>query len=384
MASIRQDSKSKKWLVDFKKGFRRKRLYFNSRRDAEDFRRDLLLRDNGFVSDDIKPLPLEEAVSRYSTTISSVKAPRTQRFEGIVFREFLKYFGKAQLHEITLTEIQGYQAFLRKVRLGQSVNRQFNTLKHFFKTCMDWKCIGEDPCTALKRLPETQQKAKRVLRLEELSKIFQIAQPWLRDILWFSLISGARRSQSCAIRWSSIDLKGKYIHLEASEGFDPKDREANTLPMSLDMIEFFTDLYEHARRRFKAKYDDHVFLDQEGNPILPDRLTHEAHKLLKSQLGLEHGAVHIFRRTSVTLRHQLGVSLDDVRKISGHSNVKTTMLYVASEPEHLRAQMDKTPLVKPFWLGKKTGDSMAANGSKSKTELSELFDEPCKCVDLFS
>ena len=354
MASIRQDPKSRKWIVDFKKGLSRRRLFFTSRRDAEDFRREFLLRDSGCIDPKLEQKSLGEAVDRYLKAVTAVKAPRTQTFESTVFRNFQSYFSRnVSIHDFGLAEAQNYQAHLKKNQLGQSVNRQFNTLKHFFKTLHEWHWIIENPCVNLKKLPETGQKAKRVFRVEELSLLFQAAKPWLRNILWFTLVFGTRRSQSCALRWDSVDLHGKFVHLEASEGFDPKDYEPNSIPMNSDMFEFLSELNIEARKRFKAKPNDHVFLDDLDNPILPDRLTHESHKLLKSVLGLEHGAVHIFRRTSVTLRHRQGVSLNDVKSIAGHSNVKTTALYLVSEPEHLREQLDKTPLLKPFWIKKK-------------------------------
>ena len=93
---------------------------------------------------------------------------------------------------------------------------------------------------------------------------------------------------------------------------------------------------------------DFVFLDDRNEPIRPDRLTKEAKKLMKRTLGLTSGAVHILRHTSLTIRHRQGVSLDDVRAIAGHANIKTTMLYLHSEPEHLRKELYRTPIIEPF------------------------------------
>jgi site-specific recombinase XerD len=354
MASIRQNAKTKRWLVDFKKGFRRKRFSFYTRREAEEFKRELLLNNLGIDTETQDRFLLSEAVDSYINSVTSVKATHTQRLEQIVFRDFKSYFQKAFLNEIGLAELQEYQGHLRSTILGQSVNRRFNSLCHFFKTCVDWKLIKENPTDNLRRLPSTCQKAKRALTTGELQKLFDSATPWLRDVLWFIFVYSLRRSQAAYLRWGAIDFNKRYVHLESSPGFDNKDYDSNTLPMTDDVEVFLKDLYEKARKSFKAKPNDYVFLDDRGEQIHPDRLTNCAKKLMKNVVGIENGAVHILRHTSLTMRHRQGVSLDDVRVIAGHSNVKTTMLYLHSEPEHLREAMSKTPLFKPNWNLKKS------------------------------
>ncbi len=85
-----------------------------------------------------------------------------------------------------------------------------------------------------------------------------------------------------------------------------------------------------AEKVSKASPNDFVFVDDRGVPIRPDRLTKEAKKLMKTTLVLTSGAVHILRHSSLTFRHRQGVSLDNVRAIAGHSNIKTTMLWLLS------------------------------------------------------
>ncbi|NBX67480.1 MAG: site-specific integrase [Proteobacteria bacterium] len=80
-------------------------------------------------------------------------------------------------------------------------------------------------------------------------------------------------------------------------------------------------------------------------------------------MGLESGAVHILRHTSLTLRHRAGVSLDTVRQIAGHANIRTTQIYLQSDNEHLRREMSRTsplPLKLVEWKG-----VMAPNGTNN-------------------
>ncbi len=371
MAAIRQDKQVNKWIVDFKRGKVRKRFYFNTRREAEEFKKTLVLRGLGIGPEEgeIKPISVAEAVERYLQTVTVTKGKATQYFERIVFREFCDFFHNTLIDDLSLADIQDYQAHLRRKRLGQSVNRRFNTLCHFFNQCSLWHLVRNNPAENLKRLPSTRQKAQRALTEGELRILLGAAKPWVRDILWFILVCGLRRSQACFIRWGAVDVRNKYVHLESSEGFDNKDYEANTLPLTETTEMMLKGLLEQASLSGKLKADDLVFLDDRGKQIRPDRLTKEGKKLLKATLGITSGAVHILRHTSLTLRHRQGVSLDAVRAIAGHSNVRTTMLYLHSEPEYLRKEMTRTPLVNPFWISPDLanfGENVAANGSEHK------------------
>lgn len=93
--------------------------------------------------------------------------------------------------------------------------------------------------------------------------------------------------------------------------------------------------------------------------IRPDRLTHETKKVMKRDLGIFSGGIHLFRHTSITLRHRQGVSLDTVRAIAGHADVKTTQRY---EPEYLRQELSRTTLFPLEGVGK----SVELGGTKEK------------------
>ena len=133
MASIRYDESRDGWVVDFRRGKLRNRLYFPSRREAQDFRTTLLLHKFGAPEgeNEQQKTPVREVIDRYKQTITSTKAPHTQYFEGLVFDDFSKAFGNMLLQEIKLADLQAYQARLRIKTLGQTVNRRFNTLCHF-------------------------------------------------------------------------------------------------------------------------------------------------------------------------------------------------------------------------------------------------------------
>ena len=54
--------------------------------------------------------------------------------------------------------------------------------------------------------------------------------------------------------------------------------------------------------------------------------------------------VHTLRHTFAMLMLEDGCDIYSLSKMLGHSDIKTTTIYLAASVEHLRSQMDKHPL----------------------------------------
>jgi site-specific recombinase XerD len=54
--------------------------------------------------------------------------------------------------------------------------------------------------------------------------------------------------------------------------------------------------------------------------------------------------IHKLRHTFATLMLEGGCDIFSLSKMMGHSDIKTTTIYLAASAEHLRAQMIKHPL----------------------------------------
>ena len=55
-------------------------------------------------------------------------------------------------------------------------------------------------------------------------------------------------------------------------------------------------------------------------------------------------SVHKLRHTFATLMLEGGCDIYSLSKMMGHSDIKTTTIYLAASAEHLRSQMTKHPL----------------------------------------
>lgn len=64
---------------------------------------------------------------------------------------------------------------------------------------------------------------------------------------------------------------------------------------------------------------------------------------MKNASGLEFG-IHKLRHTFATLMLEGGCDIYSLSKMMGHSDIKTTTIYLSASAEHLRSQMIKHPL----------------------------------------
>lgn len=155
-----------------------------------------------------------------------------------------------------------------------------------------------------------------------------------------------RRGKICALRWRDYD--GIYLHIRETvkrlkvdgvpeEGqprtrlvfnsvkTDSSERDLVVSPANQAFLESqrqrFDDLFGQA-----AGPDDFIIFSSTGGLTDPDNLSHYFSDLLDG-LGLPHVKLHALRHTFASRAIEMGVDIDSVSGILGHSNVTTTAYY---------------------------------------------------------
>lgn len=166
----------------------------------------------------------------------------------------------------------------------------------------------------LKRLPVPEAPHVDVISEKDQVRLLKAAKPWVRYLLWLAMKTGMRRGEIVNLRWGAIHFDksgGGFLFVEASEGFHTKSKRSRRLRLTSQMSDLFINLLKEAKERGKAGPNDFIFVTIAERPILPDRLTREARKVMKKVLGRKNGAVHILAPLSLN---------SDTSKRSGHRN----------------------------------------------------------------
>ena len=100
--------------------------------------------------------------------------------------------------------------------------------------------------------------------------------------------------------------------------------------------------------------------------FIPDRLTREAKKVLRSTLKREEGAVHIWRHSALTLMLQKGADIETVRRVAGHSSLTVTQRYVHSNDVVMLQAMSQLKAEYKFGENVSLGGTEAPKMSRQK------------------
>ena len=112
------------------------------------------------------------------------------------------------------------KAFTEKVRAGGKLGG--NTQLHYhrflssvFEKAVKWQLIDENPCRRTEA-PKAAEIEVEALQEEDVAKLLEALQDTPAQysvITQLALLTGARRGEICALRWSDIDLDAGVISI---------------------------------------------------------------------------------------------------------------------------------------------------------------------------
>jgi integrase/recombinase XerD len=151
-----------------------------------------------------------------------------------------------------------------------------------------------------------------------------------------SLALGLRAKELAALKWSDVyDDKGRVravVHLKTAYTKGGKTRDVFVSSPTL--------------RRVLEKYGDRdsllrliasgaaLFASQKGGAMTPSSMARFL-KNLYCEAGVPGASSHSGRRTLITRLAERGVDLKAIAQIAGHTSIRTTALYVESNPRRL-------------------------------------------------
>jgi integrase len=245
-------------------------------------------------------------------------------------------------HDLTFRQVQDYCARRRATVSNSSVNREIELLRRvtrwtaprgFEVPTLDWGKL---------RYSEPKERVRELSPAEE-ARLFAALPENLKPLVEFALLSGQRRTEIVALRWSDVDLAGQRATVSA------KGSVRHTFPLSPRMMaiikaqpkvcpQVFT--YE-CQRRAPRRADRAPRQVGERYPFSKQGWTRQWRKAL-ADAGIEDYRFHDNRHTAATRNLRASGSLKAVSKLLGHSNVATTARYAHAIEDDVRAMLFAT------------------------------------------
>ena len=218
-------------------------------------------------------------------------------------------------------------------------------LVSFFRWCIERGLLTtnlaeeiEQPRVGL-RLPRglKRHQALDVLRaVDEHPYMEPFAKLRARAVFGTMMLAGLRRNELLNLESTDVDLEAREILVR----WGKRDKE-RVIPMCDALHEILSNYWKErtARGCSTAKF----FCDLTGqHPMSVTGVRRMVHTIRRAT-GL-HFSSHPLRHTFATLMLEGGCDLYALSRMMGHSDIKTTTIYLAASTEHLRAQVSKHPL----------------------------------------
>jgi integrase len=252
----------------------------------------------------------------------------------------IPFFGDHNLAEINRQMIQGFVAQMGKQLAPKTVCLAKNLLSKIFSTAIEWGYLEQNPASGVRLPPLIIQRQRTALTPDQVRKLVEGLPEPCKSMVLIAVLTGFRRGELFALRWSVVDFERKLVHVRESvyEGqfTTPKTRSSvRTIAMCEALEEAFRLL-----RPSNVIASDLVFVSQKGTPLRPENVLKRIIHPACERLGLPKVGWHDLRHTSATLLHQ-HEPLRVTQAILGHSDLQTTLSYTHVLPGWQREAMKR-------------------------------------------
>jgi len=205
---------------------------------------------------------------------------------------------------------------------GQNTQRNYHSaIKKFYEICLNQP-------DKFRYIPYCQKSEKLpiVLSVEEVQRMFNVCENKKHKAILAILYGcGLRVSELINLKWEHIDRSRMVINILQGKG--KKDRQ-----VMLD--ETLIPVLENYYREYKSK--EYVFNGWKQEPQYTQQSVLQVMKQLARKAGIKKNVwTHLMRHNAFTHMVESGTDINLIQKIAGHSNVKTTNIYLHLSHNHI-------------------------------------------------
>lgn len=295
------------------------------------------------------------------TYVKPLRKPATYDQYKIIYETHIKAsLGNKRLANIKQYDIQQIIAEMNEKDLSTWTMKHARKIMNLaFSKAFDDKLIPENPVRKIE-IPKKQAKPRKTIKTDELKIFFEHA----KNTRWywtfkFLLVTGLRRGELLALRWSDIDSENKRIVVDESNSSggvgDTKSAKVHYVPLSelakyylQKQKEMLIDEKNPALYNDALSKQDLIFPSKQGTMMKPDSFNSVLDRINKK--ANIHITPHMFRHTFVFMSKGK-MTLSELQEALGHDESTTTLdIYgtmladtssVANKIDEVFASLDK-------------------------------------------
>ncbi|MBA4312667.1 MAG: hypothetical protein C0417_08555 [Chlorobiaceae bacterium] len=279
---------------------------------------------------------LKEFHSDYQTYSKSVHTLKTQQSIDSAFRELQRIVGDIMHNKIGIREIESFLAQKKAEASEWTARKYYISLASAFETAKRWNYISINPFRKVQK-PKTSEVQPVYLNKEDMTSLLgKVTDIQCKNLFLVAVLTGLRLGELLNLQWSDIDLIKKVIYIKNRETFSTKNRKNRVAPINEQLLNVLILMKENA--------SSEIVFHSKGKHLKPNWIS-KAFKGYVLKTGLnEKLHFHSLRHTFASWLVQDGVSLYEVQKLLGHSNISVTQVYSHLQPETLHSTVNKISL----------------------------------------
>ncbi len=219
-------------------------------------------------------------------------------------------------------------------RAPTQANRTIAVLSRMFTLAIRWGMRADNPCKTIER--NVEGKRQRYLTGAELARLTtaltELPDQGAANAIRLLLLTGARRGEVLAAKWTDFDLEeGSWVKPASTT----KQKKTHRVPLSDAAVALLKDM-----RGSAPKEVVHLFPPPEGQT--PHRLDlDDAWGILRKTADIGTARLHDLRHTFASVLASAGQSLPMIGSLLGHSSPTTTHRYAHLYDDPQRAAVER-------------------------------------------
>ena len=260
-----------------------------------------------------KTVSVRKAIDTYISTMTVHKCKKSQASEKLYFHrleDFLKLHDIHYINDCTTIILRQFETECLKTNKASSVNRRFNTFRNFFKCCVEWGYIEQNPCAKIKkRVEESNPYAPWPDDLFD--RFIRLTDGVYTKIFLFLFLTGCRGGECMALKWEHIGTDKLKLKCGKTKG---KTRD---FPISPDLRDLLSSIEKDSAYVFSInghcpttdnlyQYAKHRLNFLEASEYSPYGLRHAFGTSINDEGGSAHDVALINRELHSIPRKQFG------------------------------------------------------------------------------
>lgn len=289
---------------------------------------------------------LMQQFCEYSTYIKGYSKTTIVRYRQVILY-FMKTAGISEIEDVTIENARHlfYHGRTEKQWGSNTYICYHKSLMVFFRWCVQERHMITNPIENIE-IPKLERKIPTKLTKQDAMKILEVVDnfPYQHPFLRFRnyaifatfIYTGIRKKELLNLKYTDVDIENLSLFIRQGKG--SKDR---ILPINYKLAEALQKYLEYRKKAYKSapefftSYTYDMHFTESGIKRLVEKISKTS--------GIKF-SLHKLRHTFATLMLEGGCDIYSLSRLMGHSDIKTTTIYLAASAEHLREQMLKHPL----------------------------------------